>query len=69
MSEVPARRFYRLMVRWRQAGAWDRLVDTLAASQHAVDQVIDTSVVRVPQYGAYIADNNHQDIGGRSQGP
>src|SRR5258708_14809082 len=29
--------------------------------------MIDTSVVRVHQHGACIADNNHQDIG-RSQG-
>src|SRR5712672_1163982 len=30
-------------------------------------QMIDTSVVRVHQHGACIADNNHQDIG-RSRG-
>src|SRR5215204_2022917 len=44
---------YNRFVRWRLAGVWD--------------QMIDTSVVRVHQHGACIADNNHQDMG-RSRG-
>jgi hypothetical protein len=40
----------------------DRIMDA-----HAAVQMIDTSIVRVHQHGACIADNNHQDIG-RSRG-
>ena len=41
--------------------------DALAAGQDAAVQMIDTSVVRVHQHGACMADNNHQDMG-RSRG-
>jgi transposase len=58
---------YNRFVRWRQAGVWDRIMDALAAGHDAAVQMIDTSVVRVHQHGACIADNNHQDIG-RSRG-
>jgi len=40
-------------------GHWDYASDAV--------QMIDTSVVRVHQHGACIADNNHQDMG-RSRG-
>jgi hypothetical protein len=66
VSEVPVLRFCRLKVPWRQAGAWDRIIDAPAAGQYAV-VMIDTSVVRMQQREAYIADNNHQDMG-RSRG-
>jgi transposase len=49
---------YNRFVRWRQA---------LAAGHDAAVQMIDTSVVRVHQHGACIADNNHQEMG-RSRG-
>src|SRR5437879_962214 len=39
----------------------------LAAGHDAAVQMIDTSVVRVHQHGAFIAVNNHQDMG-RSRG-
>ena len=39
----------------------------LAAGHDAAVQMIDTSVVRVHQHGACIANNNHQDMG-RSRG-
>src|SRR3954452_18582229 len=42
-------------------------MDALAARHDAAVQMIDTSVVRVYQHGACIADNNRQDIG-RSRG-
>ena len=58
---------YNRFVRWRQAGVWDRIMDALAAGHDAAVQMIDTSVVRVHQHGACIADNNHQDMG-RSRG-
>jgi transposase len=54
-------------VRWRRAGVWDQIMDALAAGHDAAVQMIDTSVVRVHQHGACIADNNHQDMG-RSRG-
>ena len=41
--------------------------DALAAGHDAAVQMIDTSVVRVHQNGACVADNNHQDMG-RSRG-
>jgi hypothetical protein len=37
-------------------------MDALAADHDAAVQMIDTSVVRVHQHGACIADNNQQDI-------
>ena len=58
---------YDRFVRWRQAGVWDRIMDALAAGHDAAVQMIDTSVVRVHQHGACIADNDHQDMG-RSRG-
>src|SRR3981189_633223 len=58
---------YNRFVRWRQAGVWDQIMDALAAGHDAAVQMIDTSVVRVHQHGACIADNDHQDMG-RSRG-
>jgi transposase len=58
---------YNRFVRWRRAGVWDQIMDALAAGHDAAVQMIDTSVVRVHQHGACIADNNQQDIG-RSRG-
>jgi transposase len=54
---------YNRFVRWRQAGVWDQIMDALATGHNAAVQMIDTSVVRVHQHGACIADNNHQDMG------
>jgi hypothetical protein len=58
---------YNRFVRWWRAGVWDQIMDALAAGHDAAVQMIDTSVVRVHQHGACIADNNHQDMG-RSRG-
>ncbi len=58
---------YSRFVRWRRAGVWDQIMDALAAGHDPAVQMIDTSVVRVHQLGACIADNNHQDMG-RSEG-
>src|SRR5882672_5179032 len=51
------------------AAGWrlDQIMDALAAGHDAAVQMIDTSIVRVHQHGACIADNNHQDMG-RSRG-
>jgi transposase len=42
-------------------------MDALAAGHDAAVQMIDTSVVRVHQHAACVADSNHQDMG-RSRG-
>jgi hypothetical protein len=58
---------YNRFVRWRPAGVWDQITDARAADHNTAVRMIDTSVVRVHQHGACIADNNHQDMG-RPQG-
>jgi transposase len=58
---------YNRFVRWRRAGVWDRIMDELAAAHDTAVQMIDTSVVRVHQHGACIADNREQNMG-RSRG-
>src|SRR5271168_3078862 len=58
---------YNRFVRWRQAGVWDGVMDALTAEHDATVQMIDTSVVRVHQHGACIADNKEQ-LMGRSRG-
>jgi hypothetical protein len=42
-------------------------MDALAAGHDTAVQMIDSSVVRVHQHGACVADNNYQDMG-RSRG-
>ena len=37
---------YNRFVRWRKAGVWDRIMDSLAAAHDAAVQMIDTSIVR-----------------------
>ena len=58
---------YNRFVRWRRAGVWDRIMDVLAAAHDAAVQMIDTSIIRVHQQGACIANNSGQHIG-RSRG-
>ena len=53
---------YNRFVRWRQAGIWDRIMNGLATAHDAAMQMIDTSVVRVHQHGACIAENHEQQI-------
>ncbi len=58
---------YNRFVRWRRAGVWDRIMETLAAAHDTTVQMIDTSIVRVHQHGACIAGNREQHMG-RSRG-
>ena len=58
---------YNRFVRWRRAGVWRRIMDSLAAAHDAHVQMIDTSVVRVHQHAACIARNRSQSMG-RSRG-
>ncbi len=58
---------YNRFVRWRRAGVWDQIMERLSAAHEALVQMIDTSVVRVHQHGACIANNGRQQMG-RSRG-
>ena len=58
---------YNRFVRWRRAGIWDSIMQALTAAQDATVQMIDTSMVRVHQHAACIADSGNQAIG-RSRG-
>ena len=63
----PCTTCYNRFVRWRRAGVWDRIMDSLAAPHDAAVQMIDTSIVRVHQHAACIARNRSQSVG-RSRG-
>jgi transposase len=58
---------YNRFVRWRRAGVWSRIIDTLAIAYDAAVQMPDTSIVRVHQHGACITWSQRQSIG-RSRG-
>jgi transposase len=58
---------YNRFVRWRRAGVWGRIMEALATAHDAAVQMIDTSIVRVHQYGACITRNQRQSMG-RSRG-
>lgn len=58
---------YNRFVRWRRAGIWDNIMQALAAAQDAAVQMIDTTMVRVHQHAACIADSDNQAVG-RSRG-
>jgi transposase len=58
---------YNRFVRWRRAGVWGGMMNTLAATHDATVQMIDTSIIRVHQHAACIARNKRQSMG-RSRG-
>jgi transposase len=58
---------YNRFVRWRRAGVWESIMRALTAAQNAAAQMIDTSMVRVHQHAACIADSGNQSVG-RSRG-
>src|ERR1700683_4479264 len=58
---------YNRFVRWRRAGVWDRIMNSLSLAHDAGVQMIDTSIVRVHQHGACITRNRRQSMG-RSRG-
>ncbi len=66
-SYGPPTTCYNRFVRWRRAGIWDRILNGLATGHDAAVQMIDTSIVRVHQHGACIAENREQHMG-RSRG-
>ena len=67
VSFGPRTTCYNRFVRWRRAGVWDRIMNTLSADHDAAVQMIDTSIVRVHQHGACVAGNKRQSMG-RSRG-
>ena len=58
---------YNRFVRWRRAGVWSGIMQALTAARDAAVQMIDTSMVRVHQHAACIADSGNQAVG-RSRG-
>ena len=58
---------YNRFVRWRRARIWDGIMQALTVAQDAAVQMIDTSMVRVHQHAACIADSGNQAVG-RSRG-
>jgi transposase len=59
---------YNRFVRWRNAGVWDRLLDTISNSHDGNVQMIDTSIVRVHQQGATARKGDQDHCLGRSRG-
>ncbi len=58
---------YNRFVRWQRAGIWQNIMKALAAAHDARVEMIDTSMVRVHQHAACIADSASQSVG-RSRG-
>ena len=58
---------YNRFVRWRRAGVWDRVLETLTDRNEADVQMIDSTVVRVHQHGASVRRDTHHCTG-RSRG-
>ena len=58
---------YNRFVRWRRAGIWESIMNALATGHDAAVQMIDTSMVRVHQHAACIADSANEAVG-RSRG-
>ena len=53
---------YNRFVRWRRAGIWDSILQALTRANDAAVQMIDTSMVRVHQHAACIADSGNQAV-------
>ena len=58
---------YNRFVRWRRAGIWTSIMNSLAAAHDAAVQMIDTSMVRVHQHATCISNSGDQAVG-RSRG-
>jgi transposase len=58
---------YNRFVRWRRAGIWEGIMNALAAAHDGAMRMIDTSMVRVHQHAACIANSAGQAVG-RSRG-
>ena len=54
---------YNRFVRWRRAGVWDRVLETLTDRNEADVQMIDSTVVRVHQHGASVRRDTHHCTG------
>jgi transposase len=58
---------YNRFNRWRKAGIWDQILETIAAASDVAVQMIDTSVIRVHQHGSCTKEGEHLCTG-RSRG-
>ena len=58
---------YNRFNRWRKAGIWDQILETITSTSDDAVQMIDTSVVRVHQHGACAKKGEHLCTG-RSRG-
>src|SRR5262249_13703201 len=58
---------YNRFVRWRRAGGWSKIMNTLAGAQGAAAKVVGTSLVPGHPRGACITRNGRQSMG-RSRG-
>jgi len=56
---------YNRFVRWRRAGIWDSILQALTRAHDAGVRMIDTSMVRVHQHAACIADTAIRPSGAR----
>ena len=45
---------YNRFVRWRKAGAWDRLMDAISAAHDGTIQMIDSTSIRAHQQAATV---------------
>jgi transposase len=54
---------YNRLVRWRRAGIWHRILQALTVAHDATVRTLDTSMVRVHQRAACIADSGNQAVG------
>ena len=59
-SYGPRTTCYNRFVRWRRAGVWERIMNAVGARHDTAVRMIDTSMVRVHQHAATIADGAHQ---------
>ena len=66
-SYGPRTTCYNRFVRWRRAGVWEHIMNALGAGHDAAIRMIDTSMVRVHQHAATIA-NGARQAQGRSRG-
>ena len=53
---------YNRFVRWRRAGVWGGIMNSLAATHDAAVHMIDTSIIRVHQHAACIARNRRSRL-------
>jgi transposase len=64
----PGTTCYNRFVRWRKAGAWDRLMDAISAAPDGTIQMIDRTSIRAHQQAATAKSGSADQCLGRSRG-